>query len=86
MNPYVVLTQHSSDEEVRRLVRELGEWHDEMVIHQRQVRRFGTRAVCSDSCPHAAGRQLWNEATRLLGSRAEDLTFLRMCAPRAPAS
>lgn len=80
MNPYQALAQEIGGTEVREFVRELGQWHDEMVLHQRQVRRLGAREACSEDCPHVAGRRLWLEATRLLGSRAADLAFLRSCA------
>jgi hypothetical protein len=88
MNPYTLLDDGQEDQ--RRLIQELRAWHDEMVMHQRTVRRLGA-AACSDECPHVEGRRLWAEARTLLGPAAETLTFLRACAdaPRpapAPAS
>jgi hypothetical protein len=82
MNPYLILAQQADGEEVKQFVRELGAWHDEMVLHQRLVRRFGATAACSDSCPHVAGRRLWNQATELLGTKAQQLAFLRSCASK----
>lgn len=85
MNPYAMLAQ-AGHEQQRRFLEELQHWHDEMVMHQRFVRRLGP-AVCSDECPHAEGRRLWREAKELLGSAADGLTFLRTCAgDAAPAT
>jgi len=78
VNPYAMLAR-SSDDHQRRFLEELRNWHDEMVLHQRSVRRLGTRA-CSDGCPHADGRRLWREARTVLGAAADSLTFLRACA------
>lgn len=84
MNPYARLAP-TGHEPQRRLVEELQRWHDEMVMHQRFVRRLGP-AACSDECPHADGRRLWREARELLGAAADGLTFLRSCAgDRLPA-
>jgi len=80
MNPYLAIARQFDDEEVRQFVQELGAWHDEMVLHQRVVRRLGREAACSESCPHVVGRQLWNQATKLLGKKADQLTFLRVSA------
>ncbi len=82
MNPYVAIARQVDGAEVRRFIQELGEWHDEMVLHERAVRRLGSEVTCSDSCPHAVGRQLWSEAKRLLGPKAEQLTFLRNCVQK----
>ncbi len=82
MNPYTVLAQSAGHADERRFYAELGRWHDEMVMHQRVVRRLGRRA-CSDHCPHVQGQQLWREAVALLGSAADRLTFLRTCAADA---
>ena len=86
MNPYTMLAS-AGHEHHRRFLEQLQHWHDEMVMHQRFVRRLGPSA-CSDECPHAEGRRLWKEARALLGSAADSLTFLRHCAgdsPRAAA-
>ncbi len=80
MNPYALLAQAAGREDQRRFYQELRTWHDEMVVHQRIVRRLGPRAVCSDQCPHAEGRRLWREARTVLGPGADNLTFLRACA------
>ncbi len=79
MNLYARLARTGHDEE-RRLLADLERWHDRMVFHQRDVERNGADAVCSEDCPHAEGRFLWNEACALLGARAGALTFLRDCA------
>ena len=75
MNPYAMLAQ-SGHEHQRRFLEELRLWHDEMVKHERFVRRLGPKG-CSEDCPHAEGRRLWKEATVLLGPAADNLTFLR---------
>lgn len=84
MNPYAMLGQ-AGQEAQRRLMEKLQQWHDEMVMHQRSVRRLGPSA-CSDECPHVEGRRLWREARELLGPAANELTFLRNCAGEPPAS
>jgi len=66
--------------EVLDLARALTRWHDEMVLHQRHVRRAGAREACSADCPHAAAAELWKEAVRILGPTADRLEFLRECA------
>jgi hypothetical protein len=66
--------------EARDLARALTEWHDEMVLHQRHVRRAGGREACSAECPHAVAVELWKEARRVLGTAANRLEFLRECA------
>ncbi len=68
--------------EARGLARALAEWHDEMVLHQRHVRRVGAREACSAECPHAAAAELWRDARRILGPTADRLEFLRACAER----
>ena len=82
MNPYAMLAQ-AGHKAQRRFLEELQHWHDEMVMHQRFVQRFGP-AACSDDCPHAEGRRLWREARELLGPAADGLTFLRNCAGDPP--
>ena len=84
MNPYALLAQ-TGREQQRHLVERLQRWHDEMVMHQRFVRRLGP-SVCSDECPHAEGRRLWKEARALLGPAADSLTFLRTCAGDPPTA
>ena len=93
MNPYSRFVA-AGHEDQRRFFEELGHWHDEMVLHQRSVRRLGPSVACSDTCPHVEGRRLWKEAKSLLGPGANALTFLRTCAgepdlvppPAPPAS
>jgi hypothetical protein len=82
VNPYAMLAQ-AGDEAQRRFLDKLQRWHDDMVMHQRFVRRLGP-AACSDDCPHAEGRRLWGEAKELLGPAADRLTFLRDCAGDPP--
>ena len=88
MNPYARFAQAAGEQE-RRFFEELRQWHDEMVLHQRVVRRVGRGAACSDDCPHAEGQRLWRDAIALLGAAAETLTFLRSCgtagSPAEPA-
>lgn len=85
MNPYALLA--APGREHQRFLDELRQWHDQMVMHQRSVRRLGPRVACSDECPHAQGRRLWGEARALFGTAADSLTFLRTCAaaPARPA-
>jgi hypothetical protein len=78
VNPYAMLTQ-AGQEAQRRFLDEVQHWHDDMVMHQRVVRRLGP-AACSEDCPHAEGRRLWKEARELFGPAADSLTFLRHCA------
>lgn len=82
MNPYDRFA--AAGEGHRLFFEELRQWHDEMVLHQRHVRRVGAGAACSEECPHAAGRRLWTQAEALLGPDASALTFLRRCAGPAP--
>lgn len=86
MNPYLMLARHTEGEEIRAFVQELGQWHDEMVHHQRHVRRVGRGVACSETCPHAAGHHLWVRANQLLGAKAEGLTFLRSCVAQKSQS
>lgn len=83
MNPYAMLAQ-PGHEPPRQFLEELRQWHDEMVLHQRFVRRLGPDG-CADDCPHAAARRLWKEARAVLGAAANNLTFLRACAGDASA-
>lgn len=82
MNLYAMLAQ-TGHEQQRLLAERLQRWHDEMVMHERVVRRLGPSA-CSEDCPHAEGRRLWKEARALLGPAADSLTFLRRCAGDSP--
>ena len=82
MNPYLMLNEQIEGDR-RRFVDELSQWHDDMVMLQRVVRRVGQRVACSDTCPHAVGRRLWDEARSLLGTKADALTFLRSCATKS---
>jgi hypothetical protein len=74
----------AGDASRRQFYEMLAQWHDEMVMHQRTVRRLGAAGACSDECPHAEGRRLWREARALLGPAADGLTFLRSCAGDLP--
>lgn len=83
MTMYAQLARDAG-EDVRQLLSDVGRWHDQMVLHQRDVRRIGVSHACSEECPHAEGRRLWAEACQLLGDQAQALVFLRACA--APAA
>jgi len=68
------------------LAHELSAWHDLMVSHQRTLARLGrSQDACADwdDCAHALARELWQQATEILGEHANDLTFLRQCAGEA---
>ena len=65
------------------LAQELNVWHDAMVSHQRTLARLGfSQHACLDwdECAHGLARDLWKQATTVLGAHAESLTFLRACA------
>jgi len=82
-----LLTDAQATTEARDLTRALAHWHDQMVLHQRQVERAGVRAACSAECPHAMAADLWKEARRVLGPIAARLEFLRACAePPGPVA
>ena len=84
MNPYAMLAQ-TGREAQRRPLEEVKHRHDDMVMHQRFVRRLDP-AACSEECPHAEGRRLWREARELFGPAADALTFLRDCAGDLPTA
>jgi hypothetical protein len=75
-----LLSEAAASADTRQLDRALAEWHDQMVLHLRLVRRVGARDACSAECPHAAAAELWKEARRVLGPVADRLEFLRECA------
>ena len=77
-----LVTEVRPTAEARDLARALAEWHDQMVLHQRHVRRSGMTEACSSECPHAVAAELWKEACRVLGPDARRLEFLRRCAGR----
>ena len=52
-------------------------WHDAMVAHERRLRALESTDVCDDECPHVEARRLWGETAAILGTRANELTFLR---------
>jgi hypothetical protein len=71
------------------LAQELRAWHDAMVSHQRTLARLGSPPqTCADwdECAHGLARELWKQATVVLGEHADELTFLRDCATAADAA
>ena len=69
------------------LAHELSAWHDAMVSHQRTLGRLGfSLDACAgwDECAHALARELWQQATEVLGPHADDLAFLKHCAVPTP--
>lgn len=68
------------------LAQELSAWHDAMVSHHRTLARLGfSQHACAewDECAHGLARDLWKQATTVLGAHADTLTFLRECAGAA---
>ena len=61
----------------------LSAWHDDMVGHERGVRRAAGEDRCDDECPHGEAPALWSEALETFGPRAYDLGFLRSRAREA---
>lgn len=80
MNPYLLLGSGLGTSEASSLSARLSAWHDAMVAHERRLRTGRTSAACDDECPHAEARALWSEALAIFGSRAHELTFLRLRA------
>ena len=83
MNLYTMVAGHETSEATALGVR-LSAWHDAMVAHERKIRSGRADEVCDEECPHADARALWSEARRILGARAQELSFLRSRA-LAPA-
>jgi hypothetical protein len=48
-----------------------------MVSHERGQRAGRSIDECDDECPHVEARGLWAEVLALLGTRADELAFLR---------
>lgn len=86
MNPYGIVTSGNGTAEAESLRARLMAWHDAMVAHERRLRSGQTRDVCDDECPHVDARTLWAETTAMLGTRADELTFLRSRALATKAS
>ena len=86
MNPYAIVSSVTGTAEAASLRARLMAWHDAMVAHERRLRLGQTTDICDDECPHVEARALWAEASAILGSRANELTFLRSRALRASAS
>jgi hypothetical protein len=63
--------------EVTSLRARLMAWHDAMVAHERRLKSSQATDICHEDCPHVAASRLWAEASALLGTQANDLTFLR---------
>ncbi len=77
MNPYTLLGSGIGTPEAVSLSERLAAWHDAMIAHERQLQTTRAAARCDEECPHAAARQLWNEAVETFGLRANDLAFLQ---------
>jgi hypothetical protein len=77
MNPYVIMGSGVGTAEAVSLCARLTMWHDAMVAHERRLRTRRTGDACDEECPHIEARTLWAEAVTTLGSRADELTFLR---------
>jgi hypothetical protein len=86
MNPYGIVDSGIGTPDAASLRARLMAWHDAMVAHERRLRSRRTADVCSDECAHVEARELWAEASALLGTRASELTFLRSRALDAAAS
>ncbi len=84
--------------DARGLAHDLEHWHDSMEAHETSLSRLGFAPDghaewegCSDareqrqwgSCPHAQTQRLWAQAVRVLGSRADELTYLHARAHEA---
>lgn len=61
------------------LARNLEHWHNSMEAHRASLTRLGFAPDGHpewEGCPHAEAQQLWDQALRVLGSRAGDLKYL----------
>lgn len=76
MSPYAIAELGSETAEAVSLRARLVAWHDAMVTHERRLRSTPA-ARCGDECPHIQAGALWAEASAILGSRANELQFLR---------
>lgn len=83
MNPYAVVSAGIGDAGAASLRARLVAWHDAMVAHERRLRSSGTGDTCDEECPHVEAGALWAEVSAVLGSRADELTFLRARALKA---
>ena len=86
VNPYAIVGSGSGTAEAASLQARLTAWHDAMVAHERRLRLGHTTDVCDEDCPHVEARTLWAEVSAMLGSRADELTFLRSRALNTSAS
>ena len=77
MNPYAILGSGVGTAEAASLCARVTVWHDAMVAHERRLRTGRAGDACDDECAHVEARTLWAEAVATLGSRANELTFLR---------
>ena len=77
MNLYTSLASRIGSSEAQALAARVAAWHDAMVAHERRLKSNGAADICHDECPHVAAGMLWAEALTLLGSEADELTFLR---------
>jgi len=77
MSPYAIVDLANGTADTASLRARLTAWHDAMVKHERGLRNDPAAARCDDECPHVEAATLWREAASTLGSRANELTFLR---------
>jgi hypothetical protein len=77
MNPYAMVGSNLDTYEAASLRARLMAWHDAMVAHERRLKSNAAADICHEECPHVAAGMLWAEALTLLGSEANELTFLR---------
>jgi hypothetical protein len=77
MNPYAIVGSSGAGTAAVSLRARVMAWHDAMVAHERRLRTDQSTDVCGDECPHAEARALWDEVSSMVGSRANELTFLR---------
>jgi hypothetical protein len=84
---YRTFVNRVGTQEAIALAHDLEHWQGPMEAHRAEIAKLGfdpDRHAWAD-CPHAEARSLWVRAVALLGSRADDLTFLRTCAVPAAA-
>jgi hypothetical protein len=82
MNLYAALESSKPSSQAADLRTRLAAWHDEMVEHERRLRAGRGLEVCDEDCRHAEARLLWTEAVATFGTRAHELTFLRLTGGR----
>jgi hypothetical protein len=86
MKPYAIASSGTDSADAASLRARLQAWHDATVTHERRLRADPSADPCDEQCPHVEATALWREAAAMLGSRANELTFLRSRALGAGAS